>query len=73
MIANYIIRDIKVEKQTKLQIMSSTTVAGLTDTAMTNIGDTIISVMPAILLVVAGLIGFFFAWRFVKKQIGKGK
>ena len=53
--------------------MSSTTIAGLTDTAMTDIGDTIVAVMPAILLVVAGLIGFFFAWRFVKKQIGKGK
>ena len=55
---------------------STTIVDGVTDMVGDSIGvvwDVLITAMPAILLVIAGLIGFTFVLRFVFSKIARPK
>lgn len=50
--------------------MDSAAVATLTDSLIGDVGDTLISALPAVLGVVGALIGFFFVIRFITRKVG---
>jgi phosphate/sulfate permease len=53
--------------------MDATSTATIITSVVSDIGDVMVAVLPVVLGLAAVLIGLFFGWRLIKKNIGKAK